>query len=505
MFARTEVWGLAACLMTLGLQSVFAQGDSKAGQGHDSLTARQEKLAQIRRSHDRQRAMFRNMRLTARHTVTRSVQGNTDPVRWVLEEMQIDKGGRYLVRTETTIPAGAEGRSETRRFIEEQSFDGQRYWSRDDPDPGHVRTSTDRAAQGAHITLEDLMPHLFWSSLREALSDSNDPILMQLPTGLCVLVVNRKIPYTSFRAVLDPRQDFMVTQMDFVDEAGRTVHQRRVEYLRTGEGFWYPLRGVDGSEVVETTDFHLNVPDFRCQIEIPKGMQVWDYTEDPECPEVTRYGETAKTLDQIVRGRGWFVAGAAVDEKGEPVAHVPIGISYCKTKGQDGGFTWDLTDQEHLVWARSDAQGCFAVEVPRQGQYGLLFRPKGLAPVIVYDVPVNTRDLKVTLVQGGTVKGRVVCPNGEAKAPVANAIVTLHQANGGDLTFLGPGQDRMTTTDDQGRFRFEHLSTHMWAGRFESGQRLREWELRSGNTSQTVVFPDGDDVREVELVVKQGR
>ena len=213
----------------------------------------------------------------------------------------------------------------------------------------------------------------------------------------------------------------------------------------------------------------------------------------------------SKTYEQIVGSAAKVIAGVAVDEQGAPVAGVPVGVCCHKRKRENDKFSWMFASFEALR-ATTDDQGRFAIELEEDGEYNLRFSPDHHAAVIVYDLPVGKKDLKVTLPDGGTVVGRLVRWEKGRKVPISNAAVKLEQPDRTSYTHLGFDRDRTTTTDAEGRFCFEHIRTKVRPGNSRTQTDWehvpRVWNLAYGDISQTVVFSEGTTLDDVELLVK---
>jgi len=214
---------------------------------------------------------------------------------------------------------------------------------------------------------------------------------------------------------------------------------------------------------------------------------------------------SGKTYDQIIAEGGKVIAGVALDEDGVPVAGVPVGVCcHIKTR-EDGRTSWSFSSFQTLS-DTTDEKGRFAIKLKEDGKYCLRFSPDNHAALIVYDVPVGQKDLKVTLTKGGIIAGRLTRLEKDEKLPIANVEVKLEQTDRASYTHLGFDRDRTTITDAQGRFRFEHVSTQMRPSRSRSDAEWdpipRIWQLSYGETSETVGFYDGPKTLEVELLVK---
>jgi uncharacterized GH25 family protein len=212
----------------------------------------------------------------------------------------------------------------------------------------------------------------------------------------------------------------------------------------------------------------------------------------------------SRTYEQKIQSSK-VIAGVAVDEKGSPVAGVPVGVCCHKKKDQKGRFSWTFSSFVTLS-DTTDQQGRFAIELAEDGEYNLRFSPDNLAAVIEYDVPVGKKDLKVTLPEGGTVAGRLVRVEKGKTVPIANAEVKVEQTDRAAYTHLGFDRDRTGITDSQGRFRFEHLQTKIRPHESMSATQweyaLRVWQITYGNTSKTMAFYDSNTIEDLEVVVR---
>jgi hypothetical protein len=126
--------------------------------------------------------------------------------------------------------------------------------------------------------------------------------------------------------------------------------------------------------------------------------------------------------------------------------------------------------------------------------------------MIVYDIPVGRKDLKVTLSEGGTVVGRLVRMDRGRKVAIPNVEVKIEQPDRASYTHLGFDRDRTTVTDAEGRFRFEYLRTKIRPHESMSKEQWeyvpRVWEIRYGGTSKTIAFYDSTTIEDFEMVVK---
>ena len=212
-----------------------------------------------------------------------------------------------------------------------------------------------------------------------------------------------------------------------------------------------------------------------------------------------------KTYEQVLQDGEKVIAGVALDENGLPVAGIPVGVCCHKKKREDGKFSWVFSYDEELT-TTTDKQGRFAIELKEDGEYNLLFSPDHHASLIVYEVPVGQKDLKVTLPEGGTLTGRLVRMEKGRKVAIPNVEVKIDQSNRSAFTSLRFDSGRTTVTDAEGRFRFEHLRTKI---RPYESMRTKEWDyiarvwkISYGDTSENIAFYEGTRIDDFELLVK---
>jgi len=213
----------------------------------------------------------------------------------------------------------------------------------------------------------------------------------------------------------------------------------------------------------------------------------------------------AKTYEQVIQDSEKVIAGVALDEKGSTVAGVPVGVCCIKRKREEGKFSWTYSSYSTLSDI-TDEKGRFAIELEEDAEYNLLFSPNKQAAIIVYDVPSGTKDLKVTLPEGGTVNGHLMRMEKGEKVPIPFVEVKIQQTDRASYTHLGFDRDRTTVTDSEGRFRFEHIRTKIRPMTSRSDKQWehvpRVWEISYGNTSKTLAFYDSMIIDDFELLVK---
>ena len=485
----------------------------------------QARLRQIRQSYEKQRAMFRNMRFKAdwldpHMQVNREPGKPPDQIDLVeipdekilnILEYQIDKDGRYLMSLEQHVTDAASGRIKSKRHSSKYGYNGDTYRAFYSERQASIFTPEQKFSTGSSlIKPTSFMDHIFNEDLNYVFDHPESAEILEAADGLWILKYQDAGSQYSYRATLDPKQDFMIVELERTSKEGH-VYIMKSEYEITGEGFRYPVKGYRSfggkhELTMNVTEFELNAADSNYTLEFPKGTHVRDYTRRTNPPEAYRYGETKKSYEQIVRGGGKYVAGSAIDEAGSPVAGVLVRICGQKTLRPDGRFSLKFSGSFDILNAVTDKQGRFAIELEEEGQYNLRFSPENHAAMIAYDVPVGKSDLKVTLSEGGTVTGRLLRTEEGKKAPIASAEVKIEQSSRSSYSHLGFDRDRKTLTDSQGRFRFDHLRTKMRdLGTRKSEQwehTPRVWKISYGTTSKTIGFYESTKIEDMELLVE---
>jgi uncharacterized GH25 family protein len=260
----------------------------------------------------------------------------------------------------------------------------------------------------------------------------------------------------------------------------------------------FTLKGVCPGQINLRVEANLGAKRLSAQVLTDGGSTDLKIVMREGRAPVQRLG--GKNYSQVLAGGGRVIAGVAVDEKGTPVAGVPVQVC-CRKAMREGRMTWMFRDFREFS-TTTDAQGRFAIELKEDGEYNLLFSPTRLAALIVYDVPVGQKDLKVTLPEGGTVTGRLVRLEKGRKIAIPNAEVKVEQTDRISFSHLGFDQDRTMTTDAEGRFRFEHLCTQIRTDHNKPVFTPRTWKLSHGEVSQIVAFDGDEKVKEVDLIIK---
>ena len=208
-------------------------------------------------------------------------------------------------------------------------------------------------------------------------------------------------------------------------------------------------------------------------------------------------GKLPKTYEQIIKTGGSYIAGTVVDVNGTPIPETVVRPMAIQTQQNDGTSDYRLLHPEEMICSVTDSKGRFAVELDEKGLYEFNLYPKDFVETNVRNIPPGEHDLKVTLEKGGTISGRVVHFERGKKVPIANIEVT---AEGERFFTLRTGRLK-AITDSQGRFQIRYLSTHL-PRRSDSQYHARPWQIKCGPASETILFEEGQSLKEVELVLK---
>jgi len=295
------------------------------------------------------------------------------------------------------------------------------------------------------------------------------------------------------------------------DDARVLYEVTDIELHPLPNGGWIPIRGARSINFLEgytpcdhiTVDVNTittrpeNIPASLFEIDFPEGASLYNVFSGLK----TVKGQMLKTCEQVVETGCGYIAGTVVDENGAPVAGVVTSPLVVRTRRADGRSSSRLLRLHDYQCAITDARGRFAIESEQEGSYDLSFLHDEYVDTRLRDIPRGTHDLKVALRRGGTVTGRVAHLTTGGKVPVVDVEVTAEQENRIGCTTVRRHRLR-TRTDSEGRFQIAHLDTLMAQRGTDETKRPQIWQIRCGSASERVSFEDGDNMREVELVLK---
>jgi protocatechuate 3,4-dioxygenase beta subunit len=158
---------------------------------------------------------------------------------------------------------------------------------------------------------------------------------------------------------------------------------------------------------------------------------------------------------RIVLERGATVLGKVLDPEGQPVPGAELALLFFHEVITGPGSS--SSDTTIVGRAVSDAAGSFVFSHLRVGPFDLRVTGKGFATLSVPRFEVADEAARIdlgalTLDRGAVIEGQVTDPSG---APLPTSQVTLSPAPDPGLSV--PGASSGTSTDSEGRFRFEGL------------------------------------------------
>ena len=283
-----------------------------------------------------------------------------------------------------------------------------------------------------------------------------------------------------------------------------------IELYQLPNGAWIPVEGLrslkfsDGYISYEHITVDINsittrredIPRSQFEIDFPDGARIYNALTGL----TTVKGQPLKTYEQIIEAGNSFIAGTVTDENGVPVPEVVVAPHLITTQESDGQSRTRSFQTHERNCAITDTKGRFAIEFEQQGLYRLWFFPKNFVDKRISNVPLGEHNLKVTLEKGGTVTGRVVSIEKGRKVPVADTEVTAEEDRGVPLASIRFGRHK-AITDSQGRFQIRCLSTQL-SRRSNNQYRARPWQIKCGPASENILFDEGKNTQEVELILK---
>ncbi len=281
-----------------------------------------------------------------------------------------------------------------------------------------------------------------------------------------------------------------------------------VNLHRLENGGWIPISGVRTSNPpfprvrrhirVDVNSIRLQeqVPASLFEIDPPPGAAV----NDVRSGLTSIVGQPAQTYGQVTEDGSRFIAGTVAEESGAAVGGVVVTAVAIVIPQEDGRTMGRIL--RPAPCATTDARGRFALALPEEGTYDLLFRHPDFAYAALDRVPPGERNLRVTLDTGGVLTGRVVRMAHGRKVPVANVEVQTFAPN---TPTLKSGQ-LCAVTDAEGRFEFRGLDMNRRRPRFGSEKEVPHspisWRVFCGRAVATATFEQGQPIQPVELVLR---
>lgn len=209
-----------------------------------------------------------------------------------------------------------------------------------------------------------------------------------------------------------------------------------------------------------------------------------EYAPRPPAQVEVPPGESDFDFGDLTLVAGAKIHGVVTDAGGEPVAEATV-----QARGQS------RMDRSTARTAATDADGRFRLGGLSSELADLGVRAAGYPLLVRPGVRANNDEpIVIELVPGASLGGRVIDNggNGVAGIPVRLAIERDYRAGGDPRLWEGTDMFPRGVTDDEGRFRFEHLVPGTWSAEAkhrEEGAKLEAIELASGET------------REIELIL----
>ncbi len=284
-----------------------------------------------------------------------------------------------------------------------------------------------------------------------------------------------------------------------------------IKHFRLPNGGWIPIEGIRslhlraGSisyehmivDVNSITIRREDIPDSLFKIDFSEGAGIYDVRSGL----TTIKGQHLKTYEQVINTDGSYIAGIIMDGTSIPIPGVIVGPSTIRTKQN----LFKLIQGYERPCAITDTKGRFAIELDEAGSYDLLVFSEDYVDKRVRNIPSGTHDLKITLLKGGTVTGRVVRLMADRKIPVCNAEVKADSVDRISRTMPRPYRAH-TKTDSEGRFEIKCLQAYMPERGTSHSEEPKHipiaWQISCGSVSETVLFEEGKNTQGVELVLK---
>ncbi|MHC4624879.1 MAG: TlpA family protein disulfide reductase, partial [Planctomycetota bacterium] len=256
------------------------------------------KVGQIGGSFLRQRSLFHNGRFKGCYIQPYSRVDGSGPSQpkiveiegkksIVEQEYQLNRDGRFVLTTTWFVSDEKTGERERESGVNRISFDGQVYHSEsrpvsDGPGAGSIFTPEHPFDYSKPMVKPTFfMDHVFNDDVLGALEDRENIKITSTAEGKWRLEYRDPASDRFYDLDLDPEQDFMITKMSGYWTAFQRF-EKKMEYGKTDEGFYYLKRGtlsVGGGEptVMVVREFSLNGPEGNYRIEFPPRTRVTDH------------------------------------------------------------------------------------------------------------------------------------------------------------------------------------------------------------------------------------
>lgn len=353
------------------------------------------------------------------------------------------------------------------------------------------------------------MPHLFNTSVMQMLDRPDQVQVIQVTPDLLMLTFSDDRKLHQFFVL--PGQGFMITKLARIsvsDGFPVTEWEQGIQYDRSATGFWYPARSYTKShervtQLAKIDSFVLNPPAIPYSIGFSEETPV--YRHQGQASYLSFQGQ-GPTQSPGAAQASQVIAGNIMDVNGSPVAGASIQVCGDSYLDDYDTVLWHGPRAEEQFLTCTDAQGHFSLKLDMRKDYHVLVYDPRYAPTLIRNIPINTQDLVVRLSPGGTISGRVVCVQEEARIPVPHVEIRAAQLDPCSLPLMRLDCDRIVLTDAQGRFQFDRLLVRVMDFK---GDRVAHWDAKSHlweiaclDSKTAVTLSARNSAAELELVVK---
>ena len=390
------------------------------------------------------------------------------------------------------------------------SFDGQQARILNQGQ-GFIYNHMEQVPNVGHYDPRRALPHLFNTSVMQMLDRPEQVQVVPVTPDLLLLTFSDDRILHLFYVL--PEQDFMITKLMRIsvsDGFPVTAWEQGIQYDQSSTGFWYPTRSYTKShervtQLAKIDSFVLNPPATSYSIGFSGETPVYRHQGQASYLSFHGQGQTP-TRDPGAAQAPQVIAGHILDVNGSPVAGASIQV--CGDSHLDDYDTvlWHGPRTEEQLLTCTDEQGHFRLILDMRKDYHLLVYDARYAPTLVRNIPINTQDLVVRLSPGGTITGRVVCIQEEARIPVPQVEIRAVQLDPCSLPLMRLDCDRIVLTDAQGRFQFDRLLVRVMD--FKGGQvahwdaKSHLWEIACLDCKTAITLSARNSAAELELVVK---
>jgi len=391
------------------------------------------------------------------------------------------------------------------------SFDGQqaRILSHGQ---GFVYSHMEQVPNVGHYDPREAMPHLFNPSVMRMLDHPDKVQVTQTANGLLLLTYRDQHVLRQF--FVAPDQDFVIVKLEHISVPDRfpvTEREQGIQYSQTPTGFWYPIRSYTKSHervtrLTRIDSFMLNPRAVPYSIGFAEETPVYKHQTQATDLSFHCQGQAHAAHEPDRAPVSQVIAGHILDVDGSPVAGASIQVCGDSHLDDYDSVLWHHPRAGEQLLACTDERGFFSLKLDAGKDYHVLIYKAGCAPTVVRNVPIGTQDLSVHLSLGGTISGKVVCLQDDARVPVPNVEIKAVQIDSCPLPLLRLDCDRIVRTDTQGRFQFDRLLVRVieyQAGPTEHWDaQSHMWEIACLDSLTAINLSSRNRSAELQLVVK---